>query len=142
MRNIRVKRDDFYIGGAYFICDRCGNRFRRKEMLVEWDNLRVDAGCYDVRPPQMTPPDTYPEGEPFSDARPPQDQPDRLQDTSSISAQHLTNGLEILPNGRLAGPGALSPREIVIGPTPQGVNVIQDDITIIVGSVPPPSVNP
>ena len=47
-------------GDAWFICDRCGQRHRRSRMLVEWDNLRVDAKCLDPRPPQMEPPDVYP----------------------------------------------------------------------------------
>lgn len=140
MRTARIAMDCFKIGGAWFMCDRCGHRYRRTEMLVEWTNLRVCHECYDVRPPTMTPPIIFPEGQPFFDARPPQDQPDRQQDTTYLFALGATNGTQELPNGLLGGRGALSPREILIDPTPQGVDVVQDDITIIVGSVPPPSV--
>lgn len=137
----KVTIDSFILGDPWAICDRCGGQWRRSQMLVEWDNLRVCSECYDIRPPTMYTPDVYPEGLPFPDARPPQDQPDRLQDTTSIYALGITNGSMRLPNGQLAGPGALSPREITIDPAPKTVDTIQDDITIIVGSVPPPSVN-
>lgn len=73
MRAARWTRDHYRPGGAYFYCDRCSQRHRRSEMFVEWDGLRVDAKCLDPRPPQMTPPDVYPEGIPFPDARPPND---------------------------------------------------------------------
>ena len=135
---------DTYAGGAYFACDRCGQRHRRSKMHVEWDNLRVDAKCLDPRPPQMNPPNVYPEGEPFPDARPPQDLPDRLQDDTSL--QSVTGGFivappgQLYPNGQQVQPGALSPQNLVENPTPQGPNVLEDDITFITGPVYPPSV--
>ena len=73
-------------GGAFFICDVCSQRFRRTDMMVRWDNLRVDAKCNDPRPPQMSIPNVYPEGIPFPDARPPQDRPDRLEDDTSLQS--------------------------------------------------------
>jgi hypothetical protein len=60
-------------------------------MFIRWDNLRVDAQCNDPRPPQMSPPDIYPEGMPFEDARPPQDNPDALVDGSAL--QSVTGGI-------------------------------------------------
>lgn len=109
-------------------------------MYVEWDGLRVDAKCLDPRPPQMQPPDVYPEGLPFQDARPPQDHPDRLTDDTAL--QSVTGGIAVKsgvsdPNGQNQGPGALSPLNIVESPTPQGANVLEDDITFITGPVHP-----
>lgn len=130
-------------GNAYFICDRCSQRHRRSEMLVEWTNLRVDAKCLDPRPPQMEPPDVYPEGLPFYDARPPADQSDRLQDDTSL--QSVTGGMAIqdglyYPNAQHQQPGALSPLPLIENPTPQGPSVLADDITFLTGpvSTPPP----
>lgn len=132
--------DGYRPGNAYFICDRCSGRFRRSKMLTEWTGLKVDALCLDPRPPQMQPPNIYPEGLPFFDARPPQDLPDRLQDDTSLQA--VTGGIQapygqLYPNGQNQQPGALSPLEIVETPTPQGPNVLQDDITFITGVVNP-----
>ncbi len=91
----------------------------------------------------MQPPNIYPEGIPFFDARPPQDNPDRLQDDTSL--QSVTGGFlasdgQLYPNGQNQQPGALSPQQIVENPTPQGVDVLEDDITFITGPVPAPSV--
>jgi hypothetical protein len=154
MRTVAANRDTWISGDAWFICDRCSQRFRRSEMLVEWTNLRVDAKCLDPRPPQMQPPDVYPEGLPFYGARPPQDNPDRLQDDTSL--QSITGGFSITPpgqlypNGQQQQPGALSPQLILesnsttpqdgepnnpgIG-TPIGPNVLADDVSIITGVV-------
>lgn len=136
--------DAYRPGNAYFICDRCSGRFRRSAMLTEWTGLKVDRLCLDPRPPQMQPPSVYPEGMPFFDARPPQDNPDRLQDDTSL--QSVTGGMlapygQLYPNGQNQQPGALSPLQIVETPTPQGPNVLADDITFITGTVPAPSVS-
>lgn len=143
-------------GNAYFICDRCSQRWRRSRMQVEWDNLRVCPPCLDPRPPQMQPPDVYPEGIPFLDARPPGDNPDRLVDDTglqsglgglyvvdgltgplnqqpgSISPQPFTESIEAEPND--AEPG----QPAGIG-TPIGPNVLADDVTFITGPVAAPS---
>ncbi len=135
--------DVYRPGNAFFVCDRCGQRYRRSEMITEWTGLKVDAVCCDPRPPQMDPPSVYPEGQPFYDARPPQDNPDRLQDDTSL--QSVTGGMlapdgELYPNGQNQQPGSLSPQQFVESPTPQGPNVLADDITFITGVVPAPSV--
>lgn len=114
-------------------------------MLTEWTGLKVDAKCIDPRPPQMQPPNIYPEGIPFFDARPPQDRPDRLQDDTSL--QSIGGGFlapygELYPNGQRQQPGALSPLQIVENPTPQGPNVLMDDITFITGPVSAGSIDP
>jgi hypothetical protein len=112
-------------------------------MLTEWTGLKVDAKCIDPRPPQMMPPNIYPEGIPFYDARPPQDRPDRLQDDTSL--QSVTGGFlapfgELYPNGQNQQPGSLSPLQLIENPTPVGPNVLMDDITFITGPVAAPSV--
>ncbi len=107
-------------------------------MLTEWTGLKVDAKCLDPRPPQMQPPDIYPEGIPFFDARPPQDRPDRLQDDTSLQSApggFLAPYGELYPNGQNQQPGSLSPLELVETPTPQGPEVLADDITFITGVV-------
>ena len=137
------KYDGYRPGNAYFICDRCGQRHRRGAMLVEWDGLRVDSRCLDPRPPQMSPPNVYPEGIPFPDARLPQDYPDRLQDDTSL--QSVTGGMIVAPpgqtnpNGQNGQLGSLSPQSFVESPTPQGPNVLADDVTFITGQVFPPN---
>lgn len=118
MKTWHYKGYDAYRGGAYFICDRCGQRHRRSAMIVEWDNLRVDRKCLDPRPPQMMPPNIYPEGIPFLDARPPQDYPDRLVDDTTLypvsGGISATNGtLYTAPNGQTTDPGALSPQSLL-----------------------------
>jgi len=128
-------------GNAYFICDRCSQRWRRSKMLTEWDNLKVCPVCIDPRPPQMMPPAIYPEGIPFMDARAPQDNPDRMQDDTSLMP--ITGGIGIT-NGQLipgAPVGAISPRQVLESPIPPlSANLLEDDITIRTGPVAPPSV--
>ena len=120
-------------------------------MQTEWDGLKVDPRCLDPRPPQMMPPNVYPEGIPFRDARPPNDLPDRLQDDTilvsvvggiiasngsdaSLYDSYLldSNNQDILDsNGQplLGSPflvpsrvGALSPQQLIETPTPLGTN--------------------
>lgn len=159
-------------GGGYYICDRCGQRHRRWTMQTEWTGLKVDPKCLDPRPPQMMPPNVYPEGIPFLDARPPQDNPDRLWDDTTlypvVGGIAASVGLYVTSPagqqlGQGAGIGALSPQNYVetvqvavplgiegggeIGlegggilgatttGTPQGPNVLEDDITFITGKV-------
>jgi hypothetical protein len=141
-RNLAYAGSDSYRpGDAWFTCDRCSGRYRRSAMLTEWTGLKVDAGCLDPRPPQMSPPEVYPEGLPFLDARPPQDRPDRLQDDTSL--QSTTGGMlapygQLYPNGQNPQPGALSPLQLVETPTPQGPSVLADDVTFVTGPVSAP----
>lgn len=123
---------------AYAICDRCGQRIRRSQMFTEWTGLKVDIRCLDPRPPQMQPPNVYPEGIPFIDARVPQDYPDRLTDDTYL--QPVTGGIKA-PFGveNAQGPGALSPLSIEETPLPQGPTVLEDDVTFITGPVFPPT---
>lgn len=111
-------------------------------MQTEWTGLKVDIGCLDPRPPQMQPPNVYPEGIPFIDARVPQDYPDRLTDDTAL--QSVTGGMAVQPgatdpNGQNQVPGALSPLSIEESPLPQGPNVLEDDVTFITGPVFPPT---
>ncbi|MGE5500691.1 MAG: hypothetical protein ACM3W4_02060 [Ignavibacteriales bacterium] len=55
-------------GSSYFICDRCG--FKRRDKRKEWTGLVVCEPCLDPRPPELDPPNVYPEGLPLPDARP------------------------------------------------------------------------
>jgi len=151
--------DTYKPADAWAICDRCGQRVRRSQLYVEWDNLRVDRKCLDPRPPQMQPPRVYPEGIPFPDARPPQDNPDRLTDDTAL--QSVTGGFIVAPPGQYHNggqnqlPGALSPMSLTesvtaspnipepgqpstIG-TPISPNVLADDVTFITGRVGAPS---
>lgn len=137
-RKTYFKNDTYRSGNAYFTCDRCSGRYRRSQMITEWDGLKVDKNCLDPRPPQMVPPVVYPEGLPFFDARPPQDNPDRLTDDTFL--QPVTGGI-IATDGQVNtyGPGAFSPQNIIESPTPQGPNVLEDDITFITGVEHPKS---
>lgn len=117
---------DIYVpGNAFFICDRCSQRFRRSAMLTEWTGLKVDAKCLDPRPPQQEPPDVYPEGIPFPDARPPQDLPDRLEDDTAL--QSVVGGFMVTPgvtypDGQHQTPGSISPLPITENiPTESGI---------------------
>jgi hypothetical protein len=127
-------------------------------MQVEWDNLRVCPPCLDPRPPQMEPPDVFPEGIPFFDARPPGDNPDRLVDDTAL--QSVVGGMKVTPgvtypDGQYQVPGALSPMPVTesiegvpndpepgqpstIG-TPIGADVLADDVTFITGPVAAPT---
>ena len=148
---------DAYRGGdAWFICDRCSQRYRRSAMLTEWTGLKVDAKCLDPRPPQMMPPNVYPEGIPFYDARVPQDNPDRLVDDTALGSGYgrfvVLDG-QTYPGGQNGQPGALSPQPLTesvatapntpepdnpsVG-TPLGADVLADDVTFLTGTIPPP----
>ena len=142
MKNISTSINMYRSGNAYFICDRCSQRWRRAKMLTEWTNLKVCPVCIDPRPPQMMPPDIYPEGIPFFDARVPQDNPDMLMDETYLfpitGGIGLTGGIEI-PDAPI---GALSPRPVIESPLPvPNANVLADDIEIRTGPIAPPSVN-
>ena len=52
-----------YIAGRpWGICDRCSDKYRRDQLKLEWTSLWVCATCWDPRPPEMTPPQVWPEG--------------------------------------------------------------------------------
>jgi hypothetical protein len=124
--------DTWRSGNAWFICDRCSQRRRRSNMLTEWTNLKVCPVCIDPRPPQMTPPNVYPEGIPFFDARPPQDNPDRLDDNSYlrpvVGGVTIPNGGPPLqPNGQIMPEGGQVPKELEEDPTPYTEVLFFDD---------------
>lgn len=92
----------------------------------------------------MTPPDVYPEGMPFPDGRPPQDNGDLLGDASTLHPGIGTMGVDTggqftLPNGQVPPPGAVSPQTVVENPLPQGQVVaagqILSDVAIRTGPV-------
>lgn len=89
----------------------------------------------------MNPPNVYPEGIPFPDARPPGDNPDRLTDDTAL--QSVTGGMAVQigvlhPDGQDQLPGALSPLSIEESPLPEGPAVLEDDVTFITGPVSAP----
>lgn len=57
-------------GGTYGICDRCGFRFRLRELRKEWTGLMVCVADFDPRPPETRPAHVEPEGLPLPNARP------------------------------------------------------------------------
>lgn len=70
-------------GDSYFICDRCG--FKRRDKHKEWTGLVVCGPCLDPRPPELDPPNVYPEGLPLPDSRPePED-----ADVGTVTADDL-----------------------------------------------------
>lgn len=76
-----------YVPGGYWgICDRCSQKRRngRDGLLMEWTGLMVCPTCLDPIPPEMFPPDIYPEGLAVPNPRPPQDQDDFLQDETQL----------------------------------------------------------
>lgn len=148
--------DAYKPGGAWFKCDRCSQRHRRTEMYVEWDNLRVDRACLDPRPPQMSVPNIFPEGIPFTDTRAPQDRPDRLEDDTALQSVHggfVTQDGATYPAKQIQAPGSISPKPVTgsitaspyypepgnttVG-TPYGVNVLADDVTFLTGPIAAP----
>jgi hypothetical protein len=96
----------------------------------------------------MQTPDVYPEGIPFVDARPPQDNPDRLTDDTYLLALNGTMGVTtgtypIYSNGQQVPIGAYSPQPITVSPIPADtppVDLIEDDVTLRTGPVFAPSV--
>lgn len=117
-------------------------------MIDEWDHLKVCPPCLDPRPPQMSPPDVYPEGIAFPDARPPQDNPDRLYDDTYLQAVSggmvATDGVyPIYANGQQTPAGGLSPQPVLVDPiltdTPLR-DLVTDDVTLRTGPVYAPTV--
>lgn len=158
MRNsFRYSGSDLYKpGGAWFISDRTSKRYRRSEMVIEWTGLRVGPGEVDPRPPQMSVPNIFPEGIPFTDTRAPQDRPDRLEDDTALQSVHggfVTQDGATYPAKQIQAPGSISPKPVTgsitaspyypepgnttVG-TPYGVNVLADDVTFLTGPIAAP----
>ncbi len=57
-------------GNPWAICDRCGCRFRLRDLRKEWTGLMVCPKDWDPRPADHRPPRIRPEGLPYPDARP------------------------------------------------------------------------
>lgn len=141
--------DVYRPGDAWFVCDRCAQRYRRSAMFTEWTGLKVDLRCLDPRPPQMQPPNVYPEGIPFFDARPPQDVVDRRWDDGflqpTVGGVVSSNGLyPTLANGQASPPGAISPQHIIVDTLPKvapSASVLADDVTLRTGPIATPSVD-
>lgn len=72
--SIRQAPQTYQSRGVLGVCDRCGFTFRHAELRKEWTGLMVCAADFDPRPPQLDPPNVWPEGLPIQDPRP--EQPD------------------------------------------------------------------
>ena len=61
-----------YASGKYSlaICDRCGFRYRYKELRKEWNNLFVCRECYEPKAPQIAPVPHVADPEAIRDPRP------------------------------------------------------------------------
>lgn len=59
-------------GGVWGCCDRCDFKHRLADLRTEWTGLKVCAECFDVRPPDLSPPRIVPEGLPVRGSRPDQ----------------------------------------------------------------------
>lgn len=60
-------------GRPWGICDRCAGKYRRTgqaSLRMEWTGLWVCNRCWDPRPPEMTPPQVWPEGVAIDQAKP------------------------------------------------------------------------
>jgi hypothetical protein len=68
--NNRTWTPDYKPGQLYGICDRCGFKFRHRELRKEWTGLMVCAEDFDPRPADLDPPMVVAEGLPIRDARP------------------------------------------------------------------------
>jgi len=67
---MRVVEQHWKPGGSWGTCQRCGFKFRLDELSLEWTGLRVCPDDHDPRPPELTAPNVYPEGQPRPDAAP------------------------------------------------------------------------
>lgn len=50
---------------GYFICDRCGLRYKRDKLRKDWNGAVVDPGCLDGKHPQ-----DFPQHRDFGDPTP------------------------------------------------------------------------
>lgn len=67
---MRIVPQHWKPGGAWGTCQSCGFKYRLNELRLRWDGVRVCPEDWDERPPQLTPPNLYPEGLPRPDASP------------------------------------------------------------------------
>lgn len=63
-------RPAYVPGDPYRVCMRCGFQRRVSTTSREWTNLIVCDDCKDPYPPDMRPPNVWPEGVPISDPSP------------------------------------------------------------------------
>lgn len=70
-RNVPVQWEP---DGTWAICDRCGFKYRLRDLRKEWSGLMVCPSDYDPRPDTLNPPRVMPEGLPVPNTRP--EQPD------------------------------------------------------------------
>lgn len=77
--------NSYMVGSPWAICDRCGFKMRLKSLRKEWTGFMVCTSCFDVRPPEMTPPVVKAEGVPLPNARPDNQNADYVE----ISAEDL-----------------------------------------------------
>lgn len=97
----------------------------------------------------MTPPNVYPEGIPFPDARPPQDNSDRLMDDSYLESlagviEPTDGDYPVYANGQKSPIGAYSPQMVIVDPVPDAppsASQLADDVTLRTGPVFAPSVS-
>jgi len=47
-----TKEWQYISGDNWVICDQCGEKHRKSEMRLRWDNLWVDPLCFELRHPQ------------------------------------------------------------------------------------------
>lgn len=61
---------NYQAGQPWGICDRCAEKHRLRAMKREWTGLTVCSRCWDPKPPDMTPPNVWPEGVGIPNAKP------------------------------------------------------------------------
>lgn len=72
----QTRPEGYHAGRALGVCQRCARTRFTDELRLEWTGLRVCTktngpnGCWDPRPPQLSPPNVYPEGLPVPNASP------------------------------------------------------------------------
>jgi len=74
--------NSYIVGGVYGICDRCGFKYRLRDLRKEWTGLMVCPADFDPRPPEMTPPVVKAEGVPLPNARPDNQNADYVEITA------------------------------------------------------------
>ncbi len=68
--NPQTRPVGYFMGKSLGSCQRCGQTKFTNQLRLEWSGLRVCSPCWDPRPPQLSPPNIYPEGLPVPDASP------------------------------------------------------------------------
>lgn len=74
MVDVSITPVEYKPGGTYGICDRCGLKYRLRDLRKEWSGLMVCEADYDPRPDTLNPPRIVPEGLTVPGSRP--EQPD------------------------------------------------------------------